>query len=157
MSEPVPPRRPLPRRPLPPSLPDVISRLVEPLAEQPTDPLRRIALAWGEICGAPLARHIEPLELIAGVLHVGARGAQWRDAVFHRRGVLLERVRRYAPQVERIWLHTLADPAPTASPAPAPAALTPRTEGIGDPALRQAMERLLAARDRARQAPDADG
>ncbi len=136
----------MPRRDSPPMLPDVVARLVEPLARDASDPLRRIGLAWAEICGTPLWRHIEPLELRDGTLHVGARGPVWRDAVFHERRVLTERVRRYAPGVRRIWLHTLPGDAAAPAPAQAAPALTPRTAGIGDPDLRAAFERLLAAR-----------
>lgn len=134
-----------PRRPLPPTLPDVVSELVEPIARSAADPMRRIALVWGRICGAPLNRHIHPLRIEGRVLHVGADGPEWRDAVFHERSVLVRRIRRYAPSVERIWLHTRpVQPAPRAT-TPSAAALTPRTEGIEDPALRAAMESMLAA------------
>lgn len=135
-------------------LPDVVARLVEPLARDASDPLRRIGLAWAGICGTPLWRHIEPLELRDGTLHVGARGPVWRDAVFHERRVLAERVRRYAPAVRRVWLHTLPDDAVTPAPTPTAPALTPRTAGIADPDLRVAFERLLAARRAAPSSPE---
>lgn len=128
------------------ALPDQLARLVEPLARGTADPLRRIRLAWGRICGMPLARHIEPLRLEGATLHVGARGAVWRDAVFHQRSTLLANVRRHAPKTERIWLHTLEGQPPTSRPAPTPTRLTARTEGISDHGLRMAMEGLLATR-----------
>lgn len=136
-----------PRRPVrAPALPDVVARMVEPLADDTTDPLRRIGLAWGRICGSPLGRHIEPLRVEGATLHVGARSRLWRDAVFDQRATLVSRIRRYVPTVQRIWLHTLPETSPTAPARDAPPSLTPRTEGIDDPELRLAMERLLAAR-----------
>lgn len=136
----------MPRPPVPPSLPEVVARLVEPLARDAADPLRRVGLAWADICGTPLWRHLEPLAVRDGTLHVGARGPVWRDAVFHERGVLAERVRRYVPSVRRIWLHTLPGDAQPPAPPPSRPALTERTAGISDPDLRLAMERLLGAR-----------
>ncbi len=127
-------------------LPALMARLVEPLARDAADPLRRIRLAWGRICGLPLARHIEPLRLENGVLHVGARGPVWRDAVFHQRNALLRHVRRYATDVDRIWLHTLHTSAPVDTPPPLRPTPTPRTAGISHPELRLAVEGLLAAR-----------
>lgn len=145
----VPPKRPdraPSTRPSAAALPDVVASLIEPLARDARDPLRRIRLAWNRICGMPLGRHIEPLRLEGNTLHIGAHGAIWRDAVFHQRATLLGRIRQHAAHVDRIWLHTLDAPARPADPPPAPAPLTPRTDGISDPGLRQAVERLLAAR-----------
>ncbi|MEZ4464463.1 MAG: hypothetical protein R3F43_08105 [bacterium] len=41
----------------------------------------------GTICGAMLARHCEPVAWRARII-IGARGADWRDAVFHQRHAL---------------------------------------------------------------------
>lgn len=137
------------RRP-PPSadpLSAVLSRLVEPLATRASDPMRRVALAWGEVCGPVLARHIEPLDFDGAVLHIGARHPQWRDAAFQQREVLTRAIRRHLPGLRFIRLVTTdGPPPPPPTPRKAAVPVDPRTEGIADPALRGAFDALLAAR-----------
>ncbi|MCB9541768.1 MAG: DUF721 domain-containing protein [Myxococcales bacterium] len=136
-------RRPPPADPLA----DVLSALVEPLASRSRDPLRRVALAWGEVCGPVLARHIRPLGFEDGVLAVGASDPQWRDAAFGQREALVRALRRYVPELRYLRLETVdAQPAPPAPRRPAPAPADPRTAGIEDPGLRAAFDGLLAAR-----------
>lgn len=136
-------RRPPPADPLA----DVLSALVEPLASRSRDPLRRVALAWGEVCGPVLARHIRPLAFDEGVLAVGASDPQWRDAAFGQREALVRALRRYVPELRYLRLETVdAAPAPPAPRRPAPAPPDPRTAGIEDPGLRAAFDGLLAAR-----------
>lgn len=136
-------RRPPPADPLA----AVLSRLVEPLASQAADPLRRITLAWGEVCGPVLARHIEPLDFCDGVLHIGARHPQWRDAAFQQRAVLTRALRRHLPGLRFIRLVSVEGPPPPPPAPPRPAApADPRTEGIADRGLRGAFDALLAAR-----------
>lgn len=136
-------RRPPPADPLA----AVLSRLVEPLATRASDPMRRVTLAWGEVCGPVLARHIEPLAFEEGVLHIGARHPQWRDAAFQQREVLTRALRRHLPGLRFIRLVTVDGPPPPPPAPPRPAVVAdPRTEGIADPALRGAFDALLAAR-----------
>jgi hypothetical protein len=136
-------RRPPPADPLA----TVLAALVEPLASRSRDPLRRVGLAWGEVCGPVLARHIRPLTFIDGVLAVGASDPQWRDAAFQQREAIVRGLRRYVPELRYIRLETTAA-APSQPPSrpPPPPPADPRTEGIGDPALRTAFDGLLAAR-----------
>jgi hypothetical protein len=143
-------RRPPPADPLA----AVLAALVEPLASRSRDPLRRVGLAWGDVCGSVLARHIRPMAFTDGVLAVGASDPQWRDAAFQQRDVLVRGLRRYVPELRYIRLETTAPvpPSPPSRPPPPPPP-DPRTAGIADPALRTAFDALLAARA-AGSAPD---
>ncbi|MEZ4436927.1 MAG: DUF721 domain-containing protein [bacterium] len=125
----------------------MLSALVEPLASRSRDPLRRVALAWGEVCGPVLARHIRPLGFEDGVLAVGASDPQWRDAAFGQREALVRALRRYVPELRYLRLETVdAAPAPPAPRRPAPAPPDPRTAGIEDPGCAPRSMVSLAAR-----------
>ncbi|MCB9544778.1 MAG: DUF721 domain-containing protein [Myxococcales bacterium] len=118
-----------------------------PVAERQRSPLVQLRLAWSTICGPTLARHCEPVALDGVRIVIGARGADWRDALFHQRHDLRARIRRVIPAVRELRLVTLERAAP-ALPAARPVVVRPdaRTAAVADPELRAALDRLLATR-----------
>ena len=118
----------------------------------PAEPLARLELGWrvglgDELGGATRVRHWDPT---THVLTVSVRSPAWRDALSADLGRLLSLARRIVPEVTRIRFEI--DPTlPVVSPAPAteadalpPAPWTTATEGIDDPALRDAVESFRA-------------
>ena len=116
------------------------------------EPLARLELGWrvglgDELGGATRVRHWDPS---TQVLTVSVRSPAWRDALSADLGRLLALARRIVPEVARIRFEI--DPTlPVVSPAPAaeadalpPAPWTAATEGIDDPALRDAVESFRA-------------
>ncbi|MEZ4470262.1 MAG: DciA family protein [bacterium] len=128
-------------------LEEVLDAVTLPVARRQQSPLVQLRLAWGTICGAMLARHCEPVALEGQRIIIGARGADWRDAVFHQRHALRARIRQVIPAVRELRLVTLDRAAP-ASPPPRPVEIRPdeRTAEVADPGLRAALDRLLATR-----------
>jgi hypothetical protein len=126
------------------SLQDVIPALLDRVSAETRDPLPRLRLSWQSICGGAAALHSEPLSFEDGGLIIGVRGKQWRDALFHDRVLLKNRVRAVTPQVRWIRLRSLATrPLPPSPPPPPPPPQDARTADIEDAALRRALDGLL--------------
>ncbi len=130
----------------PAELADVLASVLDPVATGHRSAFRRLSLAWPSVCGAAVSRHTEPLALRDALLVIGVRGRHWREAVFHERRNLTNRLRRYWKPLRGIYLESLpvAPPAP-AAPDRGPTEPDPRTAEIHDPALREATDALLAA------------
>lgn len=140
-----PPRRdPIARR-----LADCLDAVTLPLAQGRRAPLERVRLAWSHILGPTLARHAEPLGFEKGFLVIGARGDDWREALFVQRAPIRRRLRQVLSSSRGFKLRTLprANPAPRPVPPP-PVVPDARTESIEDAGLRHAMAALLDARSR---------
>lgn len=133
----------------PDRLAECLGTVLLPLAKARRAPLERVRLAWTNILGATLARHAEPLGFSHGYLIIGARGSDWREALYAQRAAIRRRLRAVLETSRGFKLRTI-DRAPKAErpPPEPPVALHPSTEGIDDPALRQALSSLLAARDK---------
>lgn len=136
----------------PDRLAECLGSVLLPLAQTRRQPIERVRLAWTNILGATLARHAEPLGFSQGYLLIGARGADWREALYAQRAPIRRRLRAVLADSRGFKLRTIAR-APTAERAPpaAPVPLNPLTAGIDDAELRQALSALIAARDKRRE------
>ncbi len=116
------------------------------------EPLARLELGWrvglgDELGGATRVRHWDPTTL---VLTVSVRSPAWRDALSADLGRLLTLARKIVPEVARIRFEIdptlpVVSPASTAEAVALPQApWTSATEGIDDPALRDAVESFRA-------------
>lgn len=130
-------------------LAECLDAVTLPLAAGRQAPLERIRLAWAHILGPTLSRHAEPLGFEDGLLIIGARGDDWREALFVQRASIRRRLRRVLAGSRGFKLRTLprARPAPRPAPPP-PIPVDARTADIADDGLRDAMAALLAARTR---------
>ena len=137
------------RSPTPDRLAECLSAVLVPLAKTRRAPLERVRLAWTNILGAGLARHAEPLGFTHGYLIIGARGVDWREALYAQREPIRRRLRAVLADSRGFKLRTIERAPRAERPPPTPSVpMNPLTEGIGDPALRQALSNLLAARDK---------
>ncbi|MGK0358335.1 MAG: hypothetical protein ACI9U2_000619 [Bradymonadia bacterium] len=138
------------RNSTPDRLAECLGTVLLPLAQTRRSPIERVRLAWTNILGATLARHAEPLGFTPhGYLIIGARGADWREALYAQRAPIRRRLRAVLETSRGFQLRTI-ERAPKAErlPAPPPVPLDPRTADIDDSGLRQALSSLLAARDK---------
>ncbi len=97
-----------------------------------------------------LASKAEPLGFTAeGLLRVGVADLAWREVLFEERRRITGRLRRTLPHCTGIRLERVAAVAPAPQrPPPAAAPVRADTAFAADsPALRQALDRLLQARD----------
>lgn len=132
-----------------------LDAILVPLARQRETPLERVRLAWTHILGAPLARHAEPLGFERGLLIIGARGPDWREALYVQRASIRRRLRGVLSDSRGFKLRTIARaPAARRVPPPPPRPQHPATLEIADAPLATALSDLLHARA-ARDAGDA--
>lgn len=140
------------RNTTPDRLADCIGSVLLPLAETRRRPIERVRLAWTNILGATLARHAEPLGFTdQGYLIIGARGEDWREALYAQRAPIRRRLRAVLKTSRGFKLRTIPRAPKAERPLPPPPVpLDPRTAGIEDDDLRQALSSLIAARDKER-------
>jgi hypothetical protein len=122
-------------------------------------PVEAVRMAWPTIVGAALARIAAPgrVDPATGLLEVQVE-APWREALYRMRHLLIDRVRTVSADIRGVRLVTVPvgtlRPPPTAALAPRPAPSLPpdaRTVGIGDAALRAALDGLCRAWDDGRE------
>jgi hypothetical protein len=140
---------------------ELLRRILPELgAVRKASPVEAVRMAWPAVVGAALSRLAAPgrFDPLTGLLEVRVE-APWREALYRMRHLLIERVRAVNGEIRGVRLVTVsvgtlrdtaaATPAPPKvhGPPPAPDA---RTLGIGDPALRAALDALCRAWDGAR-------
>lgn len=154
------------------SLTALLERALPALSRDSGAPtLARLRLAWPAVVGSTLAGLTDPIGFDARTSLVDvAVEAPWREALFQLRHVAIDRMRAVAPVVRGWRLVTVPTGTLPRAPlrsadisaTPSPAAPEPGSEGVGDPALRGALDGLLAAwrdnrdaRDETHRAPEA--
>ena len=139
-------------------LDQAIGSIMGPVARRQPVNFERAQLLWAPTVGAVLARHTEPLSFENGVLYVGARGRDWRDALFHQRIAIARRLRRSLPGLKRIFISNLPlINIPTPVPQPVIPAGHPDADDISHAGLRDAFASLLHARDaRSESTPESE-
>ncbi len=104
---------------------------------------------WEEIVGAEVARHVRPVHVHRGVLHVVADSGVWAQEFSFARGAVLASLQRSGVPVKELRVRQGTLPAPQAlldlTPPPPPPALPPgdAAQLIRDPEIRQRFAALL--------------
>ncbi len=120
-----------------------------PVARRQPVTLERAKMLWPTAVGAVLARHTDPQSFNNGTLFVGARGRDWRDALFHQRVAIARRLRPSLPGLRRIFVQSLPLEKLESTPLPPPPPTDhPEADSIDNAGLRAAFARLLHARDK---------
>ena len=57
---------------------------------------------WGEIVGEPLASNCQPINIWQGILYVGSKHPQWRQALIYNRAQLLEVIKNKGYTIKEI-------------------------------------------------------
>lgn len=131
-----------------------LSRLSGYHLRSPCDPqqLQACSDVWRECVGEMVASHVVPVLFVHGCLTLHADSSLWLHKLLHQRPALIRRLRQRAPLRDLADLQVRVVPRGLRQTVAAKRAITPSSlarsviahtaEGIDDPGLRAALERL---------------